>query len=304
MRIIIFFSLLLICSCASKEMSQKKTVSAFEFEKIAVLPDVINESSGLISINDDLYTHNDSGGGAYLYQIDTIGNLKNTYKYELLSNIDWEAITLSNRYLHIADMGNNKGNRKDLKIYNILLQEIDNNYTEQDVTTWSYKDQIDYSIRPQKHAYDAEAIVNINNIFYLFSKNWIDFTTSIYPINSYEDNAISPIQTIDVNGLITDATHNHDGKIILCGYNQSLSPFIVELKFENNKFKMVNKLTLPIEGAQIEAITYHHSTDTEEVYYLTSEAVSMTIAGSEKSIPGELYKLSIPFLNDSLISKE
>lgn len=110
---------LLISSCAHLP---KQIDQGFLFKKISDLPPSINESSGLIVMDGKLITHNDSGNMAMLYELDTTGTITNYIKYNYLTNRDWEAIAQSDKAIHIADIGNNQGDRKDLK-YTILIKE-------------------------------------------------------------------------------------------------------------------------------------------------------------------------------------
>ncbi|MGJ8683605.1 MAG: hypothetical protein ACSHWW_03215 [Nonlabens sp.] len=286
-----FFPLLLLASCASlpKTESARK---AFKFEKIVSLPSAINESSGLIVMDGKLITHNDSGNMPVLYQIDTTGVITGYVKYNYLFNRDWEAITQSDNAIHIADIGNNSGNRKDLKIFNIIKDGMWFEDIEMDISTITYETQQDFTVRPQKHSYDAEAVVVINKVMYLFSKDWINFNTSIYsfPLNS--DAVLNNHQTINSKGLVTDATFNNRNRVLLCGYNQSLQPFVMELKFQDGVFTFIKKVDLPIDGAQIEAIAYYgNDKASNEIYYLTSEAVNVKLGDDEAKTEGELYKL-------------
>ncbi|EAS20337.1 hypothetical protein FNJ87_08290 [Nonlabens mediterrranea] len=284
--------ILVISSCAN--LPKNKNAN-FTFEKICVLPTSINESSGLIVINGKLITHNDSGNMPILYELDTTGTITNYVKYSYLTNYDWEAIAESNKAIHIADIGNNRGDRKDLKIYNIIKNGIWQKEIDRDISNITYSTQENFNARNQKHSYDAEAIIVINESLYLFTKDWINYTTSIYQLPLYQDAVLDHHQIINTKGLITDATYNNSDTVILCGYNQSLQPFIIQLKYSNGHFELIKKLELPIDGAQIEAIAYYGKNHKgNDVYYLTSEAVNVKLGDDEAKVPGELYKLTLP----------
>ncbi len=285
--------LIILSSCVAKKQQQTADTS-FSFKKIATLPSVINESSGLITLNNKLVTLNDSGGGAILYEINVDGSLiqQNTYSY--LQNIDWESITQSDRYIHIADIGNNRGNRKDLKIYNIPKDQIWQQEIEMDISNLSYSKQTNFNKRNQNHPYDAEATQVINNQLYVFSKDWSNFSTTIYKTDLFTDASLTAQQIIDVNGLITGSSYNGKNTVILCGYDQSLQPFIIQLNYNDGTFSLENKYELPISGAQIEAITFYKTdADGNDIYYLTSEAVNVKLGDDEASTAGELYQLII-----------
>lgn len=286
--------LLIIAITGCANLSKPDTTS-FTFKKVSELPPSINESSGLIIIDGKLITHNDSGNMPMLYQLDTTGIITDYIKYNYLANHDWEAIAQSNNAIHIADIGNNLGNRKDLKIYNIIKNGIWQEDIDIDISTITYSTQTDFKQRNQQHSYDAEAIIIINEVMYLFSKDWINFTTSIYSLPLYQDTSLNSHQSINTKGLVTDAAFNNNDTILLCGYNQSLQPFIAQLKFKDGNFTLIKKVDLPIEGAQIEAIAYYGKNQKDQdVYYLTSEAVNVRLGDDEAKVAGELYKLIWP----------
>lgn len=282
--------LLTITSCA--HLPKQSSDEHFTFEKINELPISINESSGLIVIDGHLITHNDSGNMPMLYQLDTTGIITDYVKYRYLSNHDWEAITMSDRAIHIADIGNNRGDRKDLKIYNIIKPAIWREDIDIDISTITYAAQTNFKRRNQRHSYDAEAIIVINEVMYLFSKDWINYNTSIYTLPLYQDTSLNSHQVINTKGLVTDAAYNNKNTVLLCGYNQSLQPFVAQLNFNDDKFTLIKKVDLPIEGAQIEAIAYYGKDQHgDDIYYLTSEAVNVQLGDDEAKVPGELYKL-------------
>ena len=88
-------------------------------EKFA-LPANLSESSGAIFFNNKLITHNDSRGENKLFELDTITEqVTRTVAISNATNIDWEDITQDDTSIYIGDIGNNSGNRTDLKIYKI-----------------------------------------------------------------------------------------------------------------------------------------------------------------------------------------
>lgn len=88
------------------------------------LPNEIEETSGLLFFNGKLITHNDSGDGPNLYEIDTLsGAISRVITITNATHIDWEDISQDDTYIYIADIGNNNGNREDLKIYKVLKSD-------------------------------------------------------------------------------------------------------------------------------------------------------------------------------------
>ena len=104
------------------------TLSAFSqisnLEEKFFLPPLLYESSGVIFFNNKLISHNDSGNENKLYEIDTIsGEVVRTITIDNANNIDWEDIAQDASSIYIGDIGNNNGNRTDLKIYKISKTE-------------------------------------------------------------------------------------------------------------------------------------------------------------------------------------
>ena len=91
----------------------------------AELPKEVNETSGLFFHNGRLWTHNDSGGKTVLYALDTT-------TFEIVQRItlvnakckDWEDVCTDGETVFVGDFGNNKGKRKDLRIFTFHLSAI------------------------------------------------------------------------------------------------------------------------------------------------------------------------------------
>ena len=160
----------------------------FSVEALVSLPDQVNESSGIIFLNDRLISHNDSGGEPILYEIDTEnGSLVRELVVKDASNVDWEDLTFDQQYIYIADIGNNNGDRKDLRIYRILLAnyfQTTDNTLEADTINFSYEDQSDFDSNLQTN-FDGEAIISFEDSLYIFTKNWGDFHSNIYDFYAY-----------------------------------------------------------------------------------------------------------------------
>ncbi|MBT4776353.1 MAG: hypothetical protein HON99_11600, partial [Crocinitomicaceae bacterium] len=74
--------------------------NAQQADLITYLNDSIKETSGLIYLDGRLITHNDSGGAATLYEVDTNsgGILRETIVANA-SNVDWEDICYDSNYI-------------------------------------------------------------------------------------------------------------------------------------------------------------------------------------------------------------
>jgi len=263
---------------------------------ITKLNDLITETSGLVKINNHIITFNDSGGEPELYEIDsTTGNILRTVVISNATNVDWEDICTDSTYIYIADIGNNSGDRTDLKIYKLPIEEYLNNDTvTAEEINFSYADQNDFTSSPYNTNYDAEAIISMNDSLYIFTKNWLNKWTNIYPLSKIPGTyQISKTDSINVQCLVSGGTYNKlSQKIVLTAYTYT-TPYIIEIsEFENKKFSegTINKFSIQIPDTfsmQIESIT----PDGQNSYYITSEGNDNAYAG--------LFKLYIQEGNTS-----
>lgn len=256
------------------------------------LPAEVKETSGLLFFNGKIITHNDSGDDANLYEIDSLtGNLIRTISINNVTNVDWEDITEDENYIYIADIGNNNGNRTDLKILRILKSDyINNDSVSADTISFSYEDQNDFTSKPNANNFDAESLVFSNNSLFVFTKNWTDFKTNVYKIpTTIGNHSAIKISSANVEGLITGATL-HNGNYILCGYNTSAVPFLIYISSSNifgddifdagfNKYSLNNEIE---QFSQIEAITSFNNGK----FYLSREKVD----SNGINLPQKLYE--------------
>ncbi|MFD1550591.1 hypothetical protein DNU06_14660 [Putridiphycobacter roseus] len=236
----------------------------------------VSETSGLVFVAGKLITHNDSGGAAALYELDTTtGDVTRTVVVQNASNIDWEAITRDADFIYVGDFGNNNGDRTDLSIYKISIEDYINSTNDTvvaDTIQFSYADQTQFNSTQFSTNFDAEAFIVSQDSLYIFTKNWGNYWTSIYGLPKQVGNySISKIDSINVQGLITDACYHIPAqKIWLTGY--TFSPFLVTLDqvvppyFSNSSLTKTNVTTtasVQIEGIiALDAHTYYISSET------------------------------------------
>ncbi|MFT4644585.1 MAG: hypothetical protein ACI8ZX_000990 [Planctomycetota bacterium] len=244
-------------------------------DSLALLPNEIVESSGLIYFDNKLITHTDSGGENALYEIDTntAQVLRKVYITNSVNN-DWEDITQDENYIYIADFGNNQGSRTDLKILKISKTEFQT-YDSIQATfiKYSYEDQTDFTPTSKMTNFDAEAIISIEDSLYIFTKNWGNQETSVYPIPKDTGTFIvSKNEQFDVEGMITAADYNHaTNTVFLIGYTPLGIPFAFSLKdFDQNIFFSGDTVRFQVQlkqSVQIEAIC----STMDNKYYVSSE---------------------------------
>lgn len=241
----------------------------YEYRVITELDEQVQEISGMIIHNEKLWVHNDSGDSAKLYQIDTTnGAVIRTKIIKNAVNYDWEDITKDENYLYIADVGNNSGTRDSLKIYKVLLEDLDNEDIDSiNATIISFTYDLDiYSKKKKKRNntnFDCEAIISKGDSLFIFSKNWIDKKCYFYSIPKNEGHHIATLHdTLNTEGLVCGADYElNSNAIALIGYvyNASAPSFIVILSdfLDNNFFSAnVTKYMLNLSFHQTEAIVF------------------------------------------------
>jgi len=215
---------------ASEENSTSEENRSVEFIHQADLDDTLIELSGMITINGRLFAHNDGGDNTYLYELDVHdGNILRTIQVHNAWEADWEDIAQDDRFVYIADIGNNHGKRQSLSIYKIEKAELLTSFdVDAEHISFSYADQTKFVYGEHNTPYDAEALIAFGDSLYLFTKNWADYTTSVYPIPKEPGTYVveklaGSDKRFDV--LITGATVDPDsGTVALVGYSDPFHP--------------------------------------------------------------------------------
>lgn len=258
-----------------------KLTSQVIFEEIR-LPKEINETSGLEFIGSNIVTVNDSGGKPVLYEFNEKGEIINRIKILDFDNNDWESLAVDDKYIYVADIGNNFSMRTNLSILKIKLSD----YKVDGKINFSYKDQNSFTPNPYGE-FDAEGITCVDDKLILFSKNRKDLSTEVYLIEkSPGDYIIEKIGSFMVEGLITGADYNKGlNLMMLIGYDFSYNQFLIELNnfsIDNIDLLEPKKYLIPIAKAQMEGIKIID----ENTFWVSSEDES------KNSFP-RLFKIKI-----------
>lgn len=239
------------------------------------LNDSLKETSGLISFDNLLWTHNDDHDKT-IYGLDSLGKIKKRLVLKNVINHDWEEISQDSTHIYIGNFGNNySGNRKDLQILKIEKKSFLENNPIIEPISFTYSDQTDFSLqKPNSTDFDCEAFIVTKDSIYLFTKQWKSSKTSIYAFPKQSGNHIAQLkETFDTKGLVTGAVYLESKKLVaLCGYSKKGKSFLYLLyDFKNYDFLSGNKrrINLRLPFHQIEAIT---TTDGLH-YYLTNESL-------------------------------
>ncbi|MBN1188025.1 MAG: hypothetical protein JXB49_37465 [Bacteroidales bacterium] len=264
-------------------------IPASKISVIDTLPRILNENSGLFLYQDFVYFINDSQNKAALYRWDNQKNeLTSVIKVKNTFNIDWEDCDVNNKYVVIGDIGNNFGVRKHLRIF-VFPAEIlsDTSLREVDVAKkkFKYADYNGIHIHRAKNPYDAEGLFVYNDTVFLFTKDRVNYATSIYKIVMQGNNKTQKLKncgTLHINGLITGAAiHAETQCIALLGYNAQ-SPFVIITKLNtiNSNGFFITLLLPTMKGHGLEAIDFIDN----QTLFISSES---------RALPAMLFKLSI-----------
>ena len=294
MKKLLLLSVLVIFSCSRYDSSNTESDFTISIEFIGQLE--ITESSGLINIQNQLISHNDSSGNNKIYIIDK-ENASILSQLTVLnsSNIDWEDVSIDSNYIYIGDFGNNYGSRDNLVVYKVAIPISilsNDQLTEVSQISFNYDNQTNLNSAQFNTNFDAEALVSYNNKLYIFTKNWVNYETNIYELSKSEGSySIEQTDNIDVGGLVTAATYDfNNNQILLTGYNQT-SSFIIKLSELNGSNFSQAKLERYVINApggysvQIEGI----AVDNGDVF-LTSEKFL--------ELPAALFKFKLSDLTN------
>ena len=231
----------------------------------AELPKEVNETSGLFFHNGRLWTHNDSGGKPILYALDTTTfEIVQRITLAKVKNLDWEDVCTDGESVFVGDVGNNKGNRKNLRIYTFPLSSIPDEgdaAVEVDSINFVFGDQTDFKKR-KVHDFDCEAIFATDDYLYLFSKGWSTGTTRLYRLNKTPGKQVAEVVNgFDSQGLITGADYDRKNHVLaIVGYVKSLyKPFMYLIfNFEEDGVKLPHRRFEMQQwaGAQTEGICF------------------------------------------------
>lgn len=261
-------------------------------QEVAVLPNVLVESSGLEMTADGVFwSHNDRNGKAALYGFDASGALKTTLKITNATNTDWEDIASDEvGNLYIGDFGNNDNDRRDLKIYKIPPPGTGQANLESLAETieFSYPEQTAFPPPEKDWHFDTEAMFAHGGWIYLFTKDRskpFAGKTRLYRLpdapGTYQAEFLAAFFTDGdkTKGQITAADISPDGTALALLTNARLYFF---KSFLGNDFfsGTLEKSDLPL-SRQMEGLVFRDSC----TLFLTNEAKS--------GEPGMLYEVRI-----------
>ena len=235
---------------------QIQTISSQQILEDHPLSKTIEETSGLEIIDNMLITHNDSGGEPALYYLDKEGKIVDTRKITGVKNNDWEDVTRDDKFIYVANMGNNFDTRKNLSIIKIPIKKSLNETVE--VINFLYPEQKKFNTIYSKSQYDAEGIVSIDDDLIIFTKNKLKKITEVYSLpktgGNYEAKIIS---TIDVKSIVTGSDYNNKLKLLALTSTINFKKYYLILIKDfsiKNKKHQIETYEIPIGKTQVEAV--------------------------------------------------
>lgn len=200
----------------------------------------ITESSGLAASrcqSDVLWTHNDSGDGAFIFAINTKGETLGTWKVEGARNADWEDIAAykdktGKCFIYIGETGNNKLKRHEHLVYRVAEpivrpDDVKSNRSEPLATAAVESTRFTYPDFDQ----DAETLLvhPHTGAIYIVTKR-VSGPAGVYRVKpdfgSAETQPAESVGELSVpaipNGFLTGGDISPDGRhLIVCDYTRA-----------------------------------------------------------------------------------
>lgn len=232
--------------------------------KIAELDSVVNETSGLLYMDGEIWTFNDSGGEPALYCVSRQrGEVIRKIIISNATNRDWEDIAADEHYVYIADVGNNQANRDTVLIYKILKSRLlsgDSAVSHSGIISVSFDEKVSQNSNGNS-SHDCEAIIAYGDSLYLFSKDWVGETTSVYAVPGEPGHyPVRRKYKYEVRVLVTGAdVWPASGQVSLVGYRDYF-PIVITYSFKSDpgRIECGGKARIyPLKrGRQTEGICY------------------------------------------------
>jgi hypothetical protein len=260
------------------------------------LPKKLKEVSGIVyAEKDDLFwTLEDKGNANKIYGLNAKnGAIEKTVTIENAINTDWEDITkdaVGN--LYIGDFGNNDNIRKDLCIYKIDKESLNQkNAIAAYRISFSYPEQKEFPPKKTKLFFDVEGFFEYKNYFYLFTKNrskGFDGTAFVYKIPNkaglHQAVLMGEFKTCDNYNhcAITSATISPDAsKVVLLTHDK----IVLFEGFEGDDF---------LKGKQSQ-LKLNHFSQKEAICFKNNETLIIADEKTNK-VGGNVYEVNLSTL--------
>ena len=264
--------------------------------KLYSLPKKLKEVSGIVySESGNLFwTLEDSGNANKIYGLNTKnGIIEKTLIIENTLNIDWEDITKDPAgNLYIGDFGNNDNDRKDLCIYKINKNSLnEENAIPAYKISFSYPEQKEFPPKKTKLFFDVEGFFEFRSNFYLFTKNrskGFDGTVLVYKVPNkagfHQAVLMGKLKTCDNYNhcAITSATISPDAsKVVLLAHDK----VVLLENFKGDDF---------LKGKQSQ-LKLNHFTQKEAICFKNNGTLIIADEKANK-IGGNVYEVNLTAL--------
>src|SRR5687768_4034506 len=196
----------------------------------------ITESSGLAASlcqSDVFWTHNDSGDDAFIFAINSKGKHLGTWRVSDARNNDWEDVaafkdTAGACYLYIGDIGNNKHERTEQRIYRIKEPVPSNEGSASSKKNPLQTEPAEAAVFKYADApHDAETMIvqpRTGDVYILTKR--IDGPSLVFKIKPQFGSSSQAAKVGEValpavpNGLLTGGSASPDGtRVVICDYS-------------------------------------------------------------------------------------
>jgi len=298
-----FLFLILFNSLSAQEISVSSKLKVRE-ASVWNLTDSIAEISGICNAlpftSTNWFLGIQDGGNSSDIVVFNWENRKSFVVSTGLNNRDWEAITRDNERVYIGDFGNNRGDRRDLKIYRIsnvdsavFAEDWKCNVTginKRGIRNTSLVDSIEFVFEDQqdfrsrfRHNFDCESMLVNGDSIWLFTKNWKNFRSDVYLLlNKPEKQVARKIAVLKTRCLVTDVCwQNRD--VFLTGYTLLGNQFLLNLQW--NQMKITDRRRIGLKPAQIEGLQFNSLY--RKLYISTEKRKSQSAAIIELNLNGK-----------------
>jgi len=206
--------------------------------KQARLDGTLSENSGLLWMDGHFWTFNDSGGEAALYQVDPeSGEVIRKTVIRQAVNVDWEDIAMDDSFIYVADVGNNSHARDTLVIYRIKRSSVltgDPEIDFQDLITLTFAEELVLSPKGLS-SLDCEALLTRHDSLYLFTKDWVERSTSVYVFPAEAGHHhLQPRYRYELDMLVTGADIDPETREVALVGHRNYMPVVIKYDYESD----------------------------------------------------------------------
>ncbi|MDB5261903.1 MAG: hypothetical protein JWQ14_1184 [Adhaeribacter sp.] len=252
----------LFCGCGADKRQAGFEIrpAMYKIEKVGKMAkEEVLESSGLaLAADNNFWTHADGGNPPVLYKVNEAGKLLQTVEIPRTSNLDWEDLAQDKEgHLYIGDFGNNQNLRRNLRIFRVKENQVN----QLDTIQFHFADQVAFPPEKGKRSFDCEAFFYHDGQLYLFSKNRgrnkmvKQYKVPAQP-GSYQ---ATKNDSIRIRSMITAADISPDGKTVaLLGYG---AIYVFEVKDQDSIFNG-RRYCIPFgKSGQAEGLVFINNAD-------------------------------------------